>query len=108
MIHRQTSSTAIAVGSIWWRPGGHRIHRAVSENQMRNTGPRVRFGRALARYQWDQKVQYCATDPPPKIGTNAPPSAETAGVIPAATTMYVEAFRKSPNHGASPTNRRTA
>src|SRR5215470_16953716 len=50
-IQTPTSATASIAGSMCRREG---FHRAPSENQIRNTGPSVRLGSALARYQWDQ------------------------------------------------------
>src|SRR5262249_3721274 len=54
---RQTSATASTPGAQCPREGFHRVHLAPSENQIRNTGPSVRLGSALARYQWDQNSQ---------------------------------------------------
>src|SRR5262249_56627673 len=56
-IQAQTSATASTAGSMCWREGFHCVHLAPSEYQIRNTGPSVRLGSALARYQWDQKIQ---------------------------------------------------
>src|SRR6516225_10217528 len=56
-IQTQASATASTAGSMCRREGFHRVHLAPSENQIRNTGPSVRLGSALARYQWDQKIQ---------------------------------------------------
>ena len=53
----QTRITASTAGSIWRSDGRRSVQRAPPEIQIRNTGPSVRLGNALARYQCDQKIQ---------------------------------------------------
>ena len=51
------SASTSSAGLICRRDTTQRDHLAPSVNQIRNTGPIVRLGSALARYQYDQNSQ---------------------------------------------------
>src|SRR5262245_21903114 len=55
--HTPINAIAMTTGSMKRNEFFHPDQLLGSESHIRSTGPSVRFGRALARYQSDQKIQ---------------------------------------------------